>query len=132
MEHTNNWAVLVCTSTFWFNYRHVELGDEEHAWSFWHAHSEWFSMLAETGVIGLAGWLAFKLKLLAVLVRERRRLIGAYLLYLFLAFEIHNLFESYLYERIAYIYIYVLLGLGFSEWTRARAGADRPAEGAAS
>lgn len=21
--HTNNWAVLVCTSTFWFNYRHV-------------------------------------------------------------------------------------------------------------
>lgn len=23
MDHTNNWAVLVCTSTFWFNYRHV-------------------------------------------------------------------------------------------------------------
>lgn len=21
--HTSNWAVLVCTSTFWFNYRHV-------------------------------------------------------------------------------------------------------------
>lgn len=21
--HTNNWVVLVCTSTFWFNYRHV-------------------------------------------------------------------------------------------------------------
>lgn len=21
--HTNNWAVLVCTSAFWFNYRHV-------------------------------------------------------------------------------------------------------------
>lgn len=21
--HTNNWAVLVCASTFWFNYRHV-------------------------------------------------------------------------------------------------------------
>ncbi len=21
--HNNNWAVLVCTSTFWFNYRHV-------------------------------------------------------------------------------------------------------------
>ncbi|MEJ1276876.1 hypothetical protein NN561_007788 [Cricetulus griseus] len=21
--HTNNWAVLVCTSRFWFNYRHV-------------------------------------------------------------------------------------------------------------
>lgn len=23
MEHTNNWAVLVDTSTFWFNYRHI-------------------------------------------------------------------------------------------------------------
>ena len=22
-EHTNNWAVLVCTSRFWFNYRHL-------------------------------------------------------------------------------------------------------------
>ncbi|RKP39398.1 peptidase C13 family-domain-containing protein [Dimargaris cristalligena] len=22
-EHTNNWAVLVCTSRFWFNYRHM-------------------------------------------------------------------------------------------------------------
>uniref|UniRef100_A0A5S6R2V4 GPI-anchor transamidase n=1 Tax=Trichuris muris TaxID=70415 RepID=A0A5S6R2V4_TRIMR len=22
-KHTNNWAVLVCTSRFWFNYRHV-------------------------------------------------------------------------------------------------------------
>lgn len=21
--HTNNWAVLVCTSAFWFNYRHI-------------------------------------------------------------------------------------------------------------
>lgn len=21
--HTNNWAVLVCTSRYWFNYRHV-------------------------------------------------------------------------------------------------------------
>ncbi|CAO3598769.1 unnamed protein product [Absidia cylindrospora] len=21
--HTNNWAVLVCTSRFWFNYRHI-------------------------------------------------------------------------------------------------------------
>ncbi|KAJ1721226.1 glycosylphosphatidylinositol anchor biosynthesis [Coemansia erecta] len=22
-SHTNNWAVLVCTSRFWFNYRHI-------------------------------------------------------------------------------------------------------------
>lgn len=22
-NHTNNWAVLVCTSRFWFNYRHM-------------------------------------------------------------------------------------------------------------
>src|SRR5690606_5047174 len=22
-KHTNNWAVLVCTSRFWFNYRHA-------------------------------------------------------------------------------------------------------------
>lgn len=22
-EHTNNWAVLVCSSRYWFNYRHV-------------------------------------------------------------------------------------------------------------
>lgn len=22
-HHTNNWAVIVCTSRFWFNYRHV-------------------------------------------------------------------------------------------------------------
>lgn len=23
LDHTNNWAVLVCTSRFWFNYRHI-------------------------------------------------------------------------------------------------------------
>lgn len=22
-KHSNNWAVLVCTSRFWFNYRHI-------------------------------------------------------------------------------------------------------------
>lgn len=22
-KHTNNWAVLVCTSRYWFNYRHM-------------------------------------------------------------------------------------------------------------
>ena len=22
-QHTDNWAVLVCTSRFWFNYRHI-------------------------------------------------------------------------------------------------------------
>lgn len=22
-QHSNNWAVLVCTSRYWFNYRHV-------------------------------------------------------------------------------------------------------------
>lgn len=22
-SHSDNWAVLVCTSTFWFNYRHI-------------------------------------------------------------------------------------------------------------
>ena len=22
-EHTSNWAVLVCSSRYWFNYRHV-------------------------------------------------------------------------------------------------------------
>jgi glycosylphosphatidylinositol transamidase (GPIT) subunit GPI8 len=22
-SHTNNWAVLVCTSRYWFNYRHM-------------------------------------------------------------------------------------------------------------
>ena len=119
---------------YWrFNREHVDLGNPEHEWSFWHAHSEFFSMLAETGLIGILAWWAFKLKLLAVFFRQRKEWVGAFMLYLMLAFEIHNVFESYLYERVAYIYVYVLLGMGLNQVMKntARIGAgchgSRPA-----
>ena len=98
-----------------FNRDHVDLNNREFNWAFWHAHSEFFSMLAETGLIGIFAWWAYKIKLLAIFFRQRRDWIGAFMLYLFLAFEIHNIFESYLYERIAYIYIFVLFGLGLNQ-----------------
>lgn len=98
-----------------FNRDHVDLNNREFEWAFWHAHSEFFSMLAETGCVGTLAWLAFKIGLLAVLFRYRRQPLGAFLLYLTLAFEMHNLVETYHYERTAYIYSYLLLGLGLNQ-----------------
>lgn len=106
---------------YWrFNRDHVNLNNPEFNWAFWHAHSEFFSMLAETGLIGIFAWWAFKLKLLLIFFKKRKDWIGAFMLYLFLAFEIQNVFESYLYERIAYIYIFVLFGLGLNQIVRKR------------
>jgi O-antigen ligase len=93
----------------------VALGNVEFNWAFWHAHNEYVSILAETGLIGILAWLAFKFSLLARLIRGRKDLLGGFILYLFLAFEVHNVFECYLYERIAYIFIYVLIGLGLNQ-----------------
>jgi O-antigen ligase len=98
-----------------FNRDHVALGNVEFNWAFWHAHNEYVSILAETGLIGILAWLAFKFSLLARLIRGRKDLLGGFILYLFLAFEVHNVFECYLYERIAYIFIYVLIGLGLNQ-----------------
>ena len=98
-----------------FNRRHVDLNNPEFNWSFWHAHGEYISMLAETGLIGTIAWLAFKVRLLVIFFRQRKHWIGAFMLYLLLAFEIHNIFECYLYERIVYIYIFVLFGLGLNQ-----------------
>jgi len=98
-----------------FNREHVKLGSREFEWSFWHAHSEYVSMLAETGLVGTLAWIAFKLGLLSVLFRHRRLPLGAYLFWLALAFELHNLVETYHYERTAYIYVYLLFGLGLNQ-----------------
>lgn len=103
-----------------FNRNHMDLGNQEFDWAFWHAHSDFFGMLAETGLIGIAAWLALKFRLLWLFIRQRGNRIGAFMLYLFLAFEIHNFFECYLYERIAYIYIFVLFGLGINQFVRKR------------
>ena len=111
-----------------FNRRYVDARSAEFDWAFWHAHSEFFSMLAETGLIGVIAWFAFKIRLLVLFFRERRHWIGAFMLYLFLAFEIHNFFECYLYERNAYIYIYVLLGLGINQIVRKRGASTCSAE----
>ena len=110
-----------------FNREYVDLRNREFKWAFWHAHSEYISMLAETGLVGTLAWLAFKLGLLTVLFRYRRQSLGAFLFYLILAFEIHNLVETYHYERTAYIYIYLLLGLGLNQlvpkpWARVGEG----------
>ena len=104
---------------YWrFNRDHVDLNNPEFEWAFWHAHSEFFSMLAETGLVGIIAWWAFKLKLLWTFFRRRAEWAGAFALYLLLAFEIHNVFESYLYERIAYIYVFLLLGMGLNQVIR--------------
>ncbi|NLB65865.1 MAG: O-antigen ligase family protein [Lentisphaerae bacterium] len=106
-----------------FNREHVKLNNREFEWSFWHAHGEYISMLAETGVVGLAGWIVFKLGFLGVLWRYRRETLGMFLFWLFISFELHNLVETYHYERTAYIYIYLLLGLGLNQLTpKARLG----------
>jgi O-antigen ligase len=96
-----------------FNRGHIDLGNPEFEWAFWHAHNEFITMLAETGIIGCIAWLLFKLKLFWLLIKNRKDLIGAFILYFFIAFEIHNLFEVYLFERVAYIYVYLLIGLCF-------------------
>jgi len=98
-----------------FNRFEIYLHNNEFDWSFAHAHNELLGMFAETGLIGLIAWLAFKFKLIMVFYRDRRQWIGAFLLYLLLAFELHNMFEYYLYERNVYIYVYVLLGLGLNQ-----------------
>jgi O-antigen ligase len=105
-----------------FNRRHVDIQNRDFEWSFAHAHNELLSMLAETGLIGVLAWLGFKIKLLTVFFKHRRHWIGAMMLYLLVAFEIHNCFECYLYERSAYIFVYVLLGLGLNQLVRKRRG----------
>jgi hypothetical protein len=72
-------------------------------------------MLAETGLAGTLAWIVFKLGLLSVLFRHRRFPLGAFLFWLALAFELHNLVETYHYERTAYISVYLLLGLGLNQ-----------------
>ncbi|MBI3985649.1 MAG: O-antigen ligase family protein [Lentisphaerae bacterium] len=110
-----------------FNRDHVKLPAEEHVWSFWHAHNEWLGMLAETGLIGTFAWLAFKLKLFLLFFRDRKTWLGAFMLYLFVVFECHNLFEVYLNERTAYIYMYLLFGLGLNQLLRREAPAPSAA-----
>ena len=101
-----------------FNRRFVELNSREFDTTFWHAHSEFYSMLAETGLVGTLLWFAFKIRLFLLLWGWRRHWPGAFMLMLFAAFEIHNLFETYLYERTAYVFVYSLLGLGCNQLVR--------------
>ena len=100
-----------------FNRFHVDLHNTEHEWSFWHAHNEILGLLAETGLIGVFCWLFYKFRLIALLVRKRKSWIGAFSLYLIVCLELHNLFEMYLQERTAYIFVYTLLGLGLNQLT---------------
>jgi O-antigen ligase len=94
-----------------FNKDHIDLKNDEFEWAFWHAHNEIITMLAETGLVGTLAWLLFKMKLLWLLFKRKKCLISSFILYLFIAFEIHNIFEVYLFERVAYIYVYLLIGL---------------------
>ena len=94
-----------------FNKDHIDLKNDEFEWAFWHAHNETINMLAETGLIGTIAWLLFKIKLLWILFKRKRCLISSFILYFFIAFEMHNIFEVYLFERVAYIYVYLLIGL---------------------
>jgi len=94
-----------------FNKDNVDLKNDEFEWAFWHAHNETINMLAETGLIGTIAWLLFKIKLLWILFKRKRCLISSFILYFFIAFEMHNIFEVYLFERVAYIYVYLLIGL---------------------
>lgn len=96
-----------------FNKRNFQLSLPVDQWAFWHAHNEYFAMLAETGLIGIITWSIFKLQLLFILFKRRKVLVGAFILYFLIAFEIHNLFEVYLFERTSYIYTYMLIGLCF-------------------
>ena len=98
-----------------FNRANVKLPTDEYVWSFWHAHNEWLGMLAETGVVGSLAWLAFKVRLFLMVLKDRKTLVGAFMLYLLVAFECHNIFESYLFGRTAYVYVYLLLGLGLNQ-----------------
>lgn len=109
-----------------FNMRNMDLGDARYGWSFAHAHNEFLQLLAETGLIGLLAWLAFKIRFLVIFFKARAHWVGAFMLYLLLAFEFHNIFECYIYERIAYIYIFVLLGLGLNQLLGMRESVSRP------
>jgi len=97
-----------------FNKTNFDLDNQEFQWAFWHAHNEMLAMLAETGLIGTVTWLVFKLQLLLLLFKRRQSLLGAFILYFFIAFEVHNYFEVYLFERTTYIYVYLLIGACFN------------------
>ncbi len=115
-----------------FNKRFVELDNREFDSTFWHGHSEIYSMLAEIGALGTLLWLTFKIRLLTLLWSWRRHPLGAFLFFLLVAFEIHNLFETYLFERTAYIFIYLLLGLGCNQMLqKSRTPTTDPIPGAA-
>lgn len=109
------------------NRNYHKLGNERFEWSFAHAHNEILGLLAETGLIGAVAWLVFKLRLLLLLFRDRRQDFSAFLLYLLIAFEVHNVFEYYLYERTAYIYVFLLVGLGLNALLNRREQAVREA-----
>ncbi|MDA3798871.1 MAG: O-antigen ligase family protein [Kiritimatiellae bacterium] len=98
-----------------FNKDHIDLKNKEYEWAFWHAHNEFLCMLAETGIVGIITWLIFKISLLWLLIKNRKSIIGAFILYLFIAFEFHNIFEVYLFERVGYVYVYLLIGLCLSQ-----------------
>ena len=115
-----------------FNKRFVELDNREFDSTFWHGHSEIYSMLAEIGALGTLLWLTFKIRLLTLLWSWRRLPLGAFLFFLLVAFEIHNLFETYLFERTAYVFIYLLLGLGCNQMLqKSRTPTTDPIPGAA-
>ncbi|MGL5278840.1 MAG: O-antigen ligase family protein [Cetobacterium sp.] len=96
-----------------FNMNNVQV-DKRYKNEFYHAHSEFFSMLAEVGIIGSVLWYFFKFKIFQFFYFQRKRFLGAFLLVTLIGFEIQTLFEVYLVAKNVYRYLFLLIGLIFT------------------
>ncbi|WP_320047927.1 O-antigen ligase family protein [uncultured Ilyobacter sp.] len=94
-----------------FNKSHYSLENKMFEKSFYHAHNEYFAILAETGILGFVAWILLKFKILSVLWKRRKDSYTEFMFYSVLGFEVHNMFQVYLTSRYTYVYVILLLGI---------------------
>lgn len=92
-----------------FNMNNVKV-EEQYKDVFYHAHNEFFSMLAEVGGIGTILWYLLKLKLFQVFYLQRKRFLGLFMLITLIGFELQTMFEVYLVAKSVYRYLFLLIG----------------------
>ena len=92
------------------NNRELEI-KQKYKESFTHAHNEFLGIIAELGIIGALLWYLFKYKYILSAWKIKENILGKYLLLIFIAFEIQNLFESYIVNRNMYRLLFILMGL---------------------
>ncbi|MGL5056483.1 MAG: O-antigen ligase family protein [Fusobacteriaceae bacterium] len=93
-----------------FNMNNIEV-EPQYKNEFYHAHNEFFSMIAEVGIIGTILWYTLKMKIIYSCYIKRKKILGVFLFITFIGFEIQTFFEVYLVGKNTYRYLFVLFGL---------------------